>query len=379
MNEQTNPSNITQKPVPLTQLYFYLTEGCNLACRHCWLSPKLQTQNNNLASLPVEIFRSIVDQAIPLGLKSVKLTGGEPLMHPAIYEILEIISDLRLGLIIETNGVLCTKNLAAKIASLKTPFVSISLDGANAETHEWVRGIPGCFDSALNGIRNLVEAGIKPQIIFTLMQYNRTQIESVVQLAENLDAHSVKFNIVQPTGRGENLTLTGETLQVEELIEINRWISEILSPKTKIKLYFDIPAAFRSLSKMFGLNGDGCASCAILNILGVLSDGSYALCGVGTHTPELVFGHAGAQRLQDVWNENPVIVELRNGIPSKFEGICSRCHMKRVCRASCIAQNYYRYKSLWNPFWFCEEAFNKGLFPPTREIAFFGGVTQPRT
>ncbi len=75
----------------LRQIYFYLTEGCNLACRHCWLAPKYQTEEHLYPSLDFDLFRSILEQAKPLGVTTVKLTGGEPLMHPRIHDILESI------------------------------------------------------------------------------------------------------------------------------------------------------------------------------------------------------------------------------------------------------------------------------------------------
>ncbi len=81
----------TIKEYPLRQIYFYLTEGCNLACRHCWLAPKLDPQGNRFATLPVETFETAILEAKPLGLQGVKLTGGEPLLHPHIDQLLEII------------------------------------------------------------------------------------------------------------------------------------------------------------------------------------------------------------------------------------------------------------------------------------------------
>ena len=69
---------------PLNQLYFYLTEGCNLACRHCWLAPKLDAAGDRYPTLPVELFETAIREAKPLGLSAVKLTGGEPLLHPRI-------------------------------------------------------------------------------------------------------------------------------------------------------------------------------------------------------------------------------------------------------------------------------------------------------
>lgn len=359
---------------PLGQIYFYLTEGCNLACRHCWIAPKFQNGNHTYPSLDVDLFRSILDQAIPLGLSNVKLTGGEPLLHPKIHELLKIIKDYGIRLIVETNGVLCTPELAQLMFECKNPFVSVSLDGVDPDTHEWVRGVKGCFEAALEGIRNLVSVGFKPQIIMTVMRHNKAQMEAVVRLAEAIGAGSVKFNIVQPTARGERMHETGEALDIDELIKIGRWVETELAKSTNLILDYGHPAAFRPLSSIFGQNSSGFGVCGIKGIIGVLADGSYALCGIGESVPELVFGHASRDKLEDVWNNNPILEEIREGLPDKLEGICSECIMKSRCLGSCIAQNYYRSKRIWAPYWFCEDAYNKGLFPESR-LRFFN-VTQ---
>ena len=64
-------------------------------------------------------------------------------MHPDIYEIIKHIHKEDLRLTVETNGILCTADLAREIARGKKPFVSVSLDAASAEVHEWVRGVAG--------------------------------------------------------------------------------------------------------------------------------------------------------------------------------------------------------------------------------------------
>jgi SynChlorMet cassette radical SAM/SPASM protein ScmF len=350
----------------LEQIYFYLTEGCNLACRHCWLSPKLQNKHASYPVLSVGLFKSILDQGKELGLKTIKLTGGEPLMHPGIIEILDSISEREYAFSIESNGVLCSPKLAKQIARHKSAFVSISLDGADAYTHESIRGITGCFDKAVNGIKNLVQEGVNTQVIFTVMDYNKHQLSKIVKLSESFGAESLKFNVVQPTGRGEKWTSNGNSLGVKELLNLSNYVEQELSPSTKLKLYFDVPIAFRPLSRMFGREGEGCAACSILSIIGVLANGHYALCGIGSHVHKLVFGDASQVPLEEAWNSNKVLQELRIGIPEKFEGICGACHMKRMCTASCIAQNYYRTKRLWAPFWFCNEAYDQGLFPESR-------------
>jgi SynChlorMet cassette radical SAM/SPASM protein ScmF len=296
----------------------------------------------------------------------VKLTGGEPLMHPRIGEILEILQHEKLRFNVETNGVLCTPELAQDLVRSGIYHISVSLDGADADTHEWVRGVKGCFDAAVEGIKNLVAAGIRPQVIMTLMRRNVEQIEAVVRLSEALGASSVKFNIVQPTARGVKMHEAGETLSIREIVRLGEWVENELSGRTGLTLHYSHPAAFRLLGKMFGREGSGCGICGIRGILGVLGNGSYALCGIGESVPELVFGDAAKDALADVWRDNPVLREIREGLPRRLGGICGTCLLKGICLGSCIAQNYYRSRDLWAPHWYCEEARREGLFPESR-------------
>lgn len=348
----------------INTLYFYLTEGCNLACRHCWMGPRLDATGNHYPTLPVELFETAIREAKPLGLSGVKLTGGEPLLHPHFTRLLEIVRREELKLIIETNGLLCTPEIAAEIAKSPDRFVSVSIDGTDAATHEWVRGVPGAFAAARQAVRNLVAVGIRPQVIFTVMRINAEQVDAIVRLAEKLGAASVKFNVVQPTARGEKLHKAQETLTIGALIELGRHVEQELAPKTKLKLFFHYPQAFRALQHI--ASGDGCGTCGIMGVLGVLASGHYALCGIGEQVPELIFGEVGTDLLEDIWRENAILKELREKLPERLEGVCSRCLMKGRCLGACVAQNYYSTGSLWGPYWFCEQAEASGLFPASR-------------
>ena len=360
--------DLKSREYPLQQIYFYLTEGCNLRCRHCWIAPKYQGIAQVDDALAPALFEQIIDEAIPMGLHSVKLTGGEPLLHPDIDRLLDIVRDRNLKLIVETNGVLCTSNLARAIAGCKSAFVSVSLDGIKAETHEWVRGVTGCFQAALTGIRNLVGEGLTPQIIMSLMRRNKAQMRDMVRLAETLGAGSVRFNLVQPTERGRKLHDSGETLSVPEMIELGEWVDATLSKATSLKVLYNQPMAFKPMGRMFGDNGIGCETCGIRGIIGVLADGSYALCGIGKSVPEMVFGQGGVDDLKTVWDDNSTLNQIRNNLPERFQGVCSRCILKEICIGRCIAQNFYTNHSIWSSFWFCEEAFAAGLFPTTRLV-----------
>lgn len=351
---------------PLRSLYFYLTRGCNLKCRHCWIAPHFQGDGKSHPSLDLRLFKSIISQARTLGLSSVKLTGGEPFIHPAILEIVAHIKEENLTLSVESNGTSVTRELAETLVACNGTTVSVSLDGADGENHEWMRGVKGCFQATLNGIKMLVQAGLRPQIIMSLVRKNKDQIEPLIRLAESLGAGSVKFNPVQPTARGALMHREDQTLSIEELIELGHRIETDLCKSTQIHLFYTHPAAFKPLSALYGPQGDGCSTCGIMGILGVLADGSYALCGIGETVPELVFGSAATDSLEKIWLHSPVLMQIREGLPSRLEGVCSRCLMKRLCLGDCVAQNYYLTKNLWAPYWYCQTALDKGLFPQSR-------------
>jgi SynChlorMet cassette radical SAM/SPASM protein ScmF len=315
-------------------------------------------------ALPIGLFEQAIREAKPLGLQRVKLTGGEPLMHPQFLRLLDVVRRERLGLILETNGVLCSPEVAAAIARVPDRAVSVSLDGARAETHEWVRGVPGCFEEACQGVRNLVAAGVSPQIIMTLVRKNASEVEEVAWLAEGLGASSVKYNILHPMARGERLYASDKALSIEELIVLGEYVETDFAPRTPLRLYYDYPMAFRPMSRIAGENGSG--RCGILNILGILSSGEYALCGIGEHVPGLVFGRIQNDELAWVWWRAPGLLALREGLPGKLSGVCEQCVMRTACLGSCVAQSAYRSGDLWAPFWFCAEAFERGWFPETR-------------
>jgi SynChlorMet cassette radical SAM/SPASM protein ScmF len=369
-------SEIEKKEIPMPEcgyrlgtIYFYLTEGCNLKCRHCWIAPTYEACKDGELNFPyvsLAMVKDIIDQGIELGLGGVKLTGGEPLIHPQIDEVIKYINSKKLRLVIETNGVSVTPELASLIAEGENSFVSVSIDSHERETHEWVRGVPGCYDASLRGIKNLVDAGFKPQIIMSVMRRNVEHIESLVKLAEEVGAGSVKFNLVTPTERGKEMTNKGETLTIEELVELGDWVENDLAKRVKIRLHYSHPLAFRRMSKLFGEND--CGGCGIFSIIGVLGSGKYALCGIGESVPEMIFGDAKIDRLANVWNNTSMLNDIREGLPSKLEGVCGDCTMKSICKGSCIANNYYSSKRLFAPYWYCSQAFEAGLFPKSRLI-----------
>ncbi|MFA6074709.1 MAG: SynChlorMet cassette radical SAM/SPASM protein ScmF [Negativicutes bacterium] len=352
----------------LNSIYFYLTDGCNLNCRHCWLAPLFTGNNEPCNFLDLDLLKDIVRQGKEIGLQSVKLTGGEPLLHPQFEAIVDFLQAEELGITVETNGVLLTEELAKKLVKSKAFHLSVSLDGVDADTHEAMRRVKDSFAAALRGIANMVTVGYKPQIIMSLTPDSAGQMEPMVRLAEEIGARSVKFNLIQSSGRGEKLHADNATLSVAQMVELGKWVEDDLSPNAKVGVFYSHPAAFKPLHRLFGSADGGCniSGCGIKGIIGVIADGSYALCGIGLQIRELIFGNAKTDKLADVWNNSAVLQAIRADLPDKLEGVCADCVLKSRCIGSCVAQNYHGARSLYAPFWYCQTAYEQGLFPASR-------------
>jgi SynChlorMet cassette radical SAM/SPASM protein ScmF len=348
----------------LNTYYVYMTGGCNLACQHCWIAPTYQAHGGTGGHLDYDLFALAIEEGLPLGLSSIKLTGGEPLLHPDFIRFVDLIREKELGLVIETNGTLMTASLAHYLKEKSTlRHISISLDGATPETHDPFRGVKGSFEKAVQGIHYLVEAGYHPQVIMSVHDGNVDEIEALVQLAENLGAGSVKFNLIQPSGRGDIMTQRGQVLDVPKLVELGKWVEGDLQKRTSITLFYSWPRAFHGIKRLLSGGSD---SCGIFGILGILSSGHLAMCGIGVQLSELCYGLLGKDHVANVWSSHPMLTELRQELPANLDGVCGECMFKETCLGACVANNYLLTHSVTGSNWFCEAAMESELFPTSR-------------
>lgn len=351
---------------PLSSYYFYLTEGCNLACQHCWLAPAFQHNGGTGGHLSFDLFKVAIDEGVPLGLTHAKLTGGEPTLHPDFVQLVEYAKERGVAVSLETNGTRLTSDLARYLADSQVVSLSISLDGSKAETHDKFRGVKGSFEAACQGIRYLVEAGVRPQIIMSVHPGNVGEIEDLVNLATRLEASSVKFNLIQPSGRGKVMSERGQVLEIEQLIELGKWVEKDLQKRAPFRLYYSWPIAFFTLGRLNTFSG---YTCNVQHILGILPTGHMALCGIGTQVPELCFGQLGVDRVADVWTTHPTLLAIRQDIPTRLEGVCGDCVFRDFCKGLCIAENFVTGKRITSPNWFCEMAEQADLFPSSKRVS----------
>jgi AdoMet-dependent heme synthase len=183
-------------------IFWEVTKGCNLRCVHCRASA---TELSSPNDLPTAKALSIIDQIAEAANPILVLSGGEPLYRSDIFQLARYATDKGLRVALATNGTLVTKEVARMIVDAGVKRVSISLDGADAATHDAFRAIPGAFEAAVQGLRNLQALGMSTQINTTIARHNAHQLPDVLTLAKELGADALHTFLLVPVGCGVDI------------------------------------------------------------------------------------------------------------------------------------------------------------------------------
>src|ERR1051326_1574637 len=178
-------------------IFWEVTKGCNLRCVHCRASA---TELSSPKDLSTHTALGIIDQIAEAANPILVLSGGEPLFRSDIFQLARFATDKGLRVALATNGTMVTRELARRVMDSGVRRVSISLDGADAMTHDSFRGIPGAFDAAVYGLKNLKELGMSVQINMTIARHNARQLPQVLDLAKSLRADPLHPFLLVPVG-----------------------------------------------------------------------------------------------------------------------------------------------------------------------------------
>ena len=141
---------------------------CNLACTHCFVSCSPTNHTHEL--MPLAEIEPYLEEAAALGVKEYYFTGGEPFLNPEMEAILARTLEVGPATVL-TNGLLMSPERCRRLVELAGSSaysldMRISMDGYDAATNDPIRG-EGTFERILDGVRNLVRAGLNPVITVT--------------------------------------------------------------------------------------------------------------------------------------------------------------------------------------------------------------------
>lgn len=248
-----------------------LTESCNLRCIYCMpegVAPKVCGE-----TLTKENIFDIVEVAVELNIKKIRLTGGEPLLRQDIVEIIQGIKDRGIEKIyITTNGILLSEKIEKlKKAGLKG--VNISLDTLDREQFNYItRG--GDLERVLQGIEKALNLNLEVKINSVIMKdINENAIEELAKLTLNTQL-DVRFIELMPIGQGKKFTgISNNEIynRLEKTFEFDRNYKEIKGVST----YYKLKDSKGNIGFISPINSCFCETC---NKIRLTSDGVVKRC-----------------------------------------------------------------------------------------------------
>jgi MoaA/NifB/PqqE/SkfB family radical SAM enzyme len=174
-----------------------ITNECNLACLHCIeeSGPGKAFQDELDRKQIFDVLRQMLDMDVPY----LSFSGGEPMLHPLFFEMVEYVCSRGGQLKVETNGHYLSPENCARLSDLGVKAVQVSLDGASSQTFNRIR-VRGEFDRVIDGVRNLHRAGVPIEINFSPAHFNVDEIGAAVDLAHDLGAYSFYTGRTMYTG-----------------------------------------------------------------------------------------------------------------------------------------------------------------------------------
>jgi heme d1 biosynthesis radical SAM protein NirJ len=175
-----------------------LIRRCNLTCKHCY---SISADKDFAGELSTEEIFATMDDLKRFRVPVLILSGGEPLLHPDIFEISRRAKGMGFYVGLSSNGTLIDESNIEHIAAAGYNYVGVSLDGIQ-KTHDEFRRMAGAFDKSMHGIRLCKERGIKVGIRFTLTQDNAHDLPNLLRLMEDEGLDKFYLSHLNYAGRG---------------------------------------------------------------------------------------------------------------------------------------------------------------------------------
>jgi len=175
-------------------LHLEVTAACNLKCTHCFAGELPRRE----APLTLEELDKLFASMANMGTFRLGLTGGEPLLRPDLFDIIDLATAHGLHPCITTNGLLITEEIAEKFAQRQLVWLNVSLEGASTETNDLIRG-KGTFERVIKRL-SLLSKHARFTLAFTIMKSNLQEMEACAELAREVGAHTAVFRPLYPAG-----------------------------------------------------------------------------------------------------------------------------------------------------------------------------------
>ena len=318
---------LLQRSPRLHYLFFELTDSCNMRCLHCGSSCG-EGQVRFLSEDKVKEVLECTAKAYQAERIMVCFTGGEPMLHPRFLEMAEYASRLGFVVGLTTNGTLITGDTAERIVRSGIRSVSVSMDGEE-HSHDMLRAVPGAFERAASGIRELTEYSrgkVSVQITTVFHKMNLDQFNDMLGLAEKLGVSAWRPINIEPIGRAlehpELLLDNDDYVRLLKMIKAVRHDPQIAMNVTYGCSHYLTPEYEREVRDAYFICGAG------IMVAGILVNGDIYGCLDIERRPELVQGNIYRDDFVQVWEKG--FAPYREDRSARCSA-CAECSERLFC------------------------------------------------
>ncbi len=335
-----------------------ITRRCNLKCIHCYAHAK---NNGFERELTLREGKHLIDDLAGFGVPVIMFSGGEPLVRKDLPELAAYAVKKGIRVVISTNGTLATPQIAKSFKDIGLSYIGISLDGMET-VNDRFRGVRGAFVSALKGIENCKNAGIKVGLRFTIHKQNADQIPDIFKLLEDMDIPRVCFYHLVYAGRGselvkEDLSHEETRIAVDLIMNLSRKLHDRSHPKEVLTVdnHADGPFLYMRLLRE---NPDRARE--VLELL-KMNEGNSSGIGIGCVSWDgevyadqfwrhYSFGNVRNRPFSEIWTDtsDPLMKKLKE--KKKYaKGRCAICRWLDVCAGNFRVRSEAVTGDVWAP------------------------------
>jgi mycofactocin radical SAM maturase len=336
--EEPRPDNLVLSPVKQSGLAeqmkrgldapicltWELTYACNLQCVHCLSS----SGRRDPRELTTEECEAVIDELQRMQVFYINIGGGEPTIRKDFWHLVRYAVDHGVGVKFSTNGSGIDAEVAEQLAESDYVDVQISIDGADADTNDHVRG-EGSFATAVQAMEHLQAAGFEGfKISVVMTRHNIPQVDEFKAMADHYGAQ-LRLTRFRPSGRGAD---SWEALHPtdQQQRELYHWLMDHPDVLTGDS-FFHLSALGEALP---GLNlcGAGRVVCLIDPV------GDVYACPFVLHDEFLAGSVRDDGGFQKVWQDSDLFTELRE---PQSAGACASCGHFDACQGGCMAAKFF--------------------------------------
>ena len=309
-------------PICLT---WELTYACNLQCVHCLSS----SGTRDPRELTTEQAKAVLDELRDLQVFYINIGGGEPMVRRDFFELLDHAQHCNIGVKFSTNGSFITSENARRLAAMNYLDIQISLDGADRETNDRIRGA-GSYEIAIRAMDNLRDANFgRFKISVVMTRENVAQLDDFKALADSYGAQ-LRITRMRPAGRGAQ---TWKDLHptANQQRTIYDWLIRHGEDVLTGDSFFHLNA-FGDAIPGLNLCGAGRVVCLIDPI------GDVYACPFVIHDEFKAGSVLADGGFSHVWRSSDLFRSLRE---PESPGACASCGSYDACQGGCMAAKFF--------------------------------------